>query len=88
MVLAGKAYGNRMVDVKPVNAKLRQRAVGLVSELASVPVADAREALDVARGSVKSAVVALVLGVTDATASELIASAGGSLRRALTDSRR
>jgi N-acetylmuramic acid 6-phosphate etherase len=88
MVLAGKAYGNRMVDVKPVNAKLRRRAVGLVSELASVPVADAREALDVAGGNVKSAVVALVLGVADATASELITSAGGSLRRALTAGRR
>jgi N-acetylmuramic acid 6-phosphate etherase len=36
MVQLGKTYENLMVDVKPTNVKLRQRAVGIVSTVANV----------------------------------------------------
>lgn len=83
MVLNGKTYGNRMVDVKPVNAKLRRRALGLVAELGSVGADEAEEALDAAGGDVKVAVAALRLGVGYADARRMIEDAGGSLRQAL-----
>ena len=83
MILAGKVYGNRMVDVKPVNAKLRRRAIGLVAELGGVSQSRAESALDEAEGDVKVAVVVLRLGATTLEARDIVARAGGSLRRAL-----
>ena len=59
MVQWGKTYGNRMVDVKPTNQKLKARAVRLVSEIAGVSVAQATQALAVAGGNVKISIVML-----------------------------
>jgi N-acetylmuramic acid 6-phosphate etherase len=87
MILCGKVYGNRMVDVKPVNAKLRRRAIGLVLELGGVSEAQAAATLDEAGGDVKVAVVVLRRSVAVAEAMRIVARADGLLRQALDDPR-
>lgn len=59
MVRAGKVMGNRMVDMRASNEKLRIRAVRMVAELAEVDEERATAALDDADWSVKEAVLAL-----------------------------
>jgi N-acetylmuramic acid 6-phosphate etherase len=60
MIRLGKTYGNRMIDVVVTNAKLRDRALRLVRELAGD--VDAAALLDAAGGRVKTAVVMARLG--------------------------
>lgn len=84
MARLGKVYGNRMVDVAArANAKLWQRGIGLVAEIAACDRARAEELLHAADGSVK---VAIVMGRKriDALAARLLLEhEHGSLRRAL-----
>jgi N-acetylmuramic acid 6-phosphate etherase len=54
MVRLGRVCGNRMVEVQLSNAKLRERAVRLLMDLASVPRSVAETALETA-GSVSGA---------------------------------
>jgi N-acetylmuramic acid 6-phosphate etherase len=85
MVKLGKTYGNLMVDVQPTNAKLRERAVRIVRESTGADDTAARDALERAAGDVKSAIVALVLGI-DATAARVrLDTAHGVVRRALAE---
>lgn len=59
MVRAGKVMGNRMVDLRASNEKLRIRAVRMVSELAEVDESAASSALEGADWRVKDAILAL-----------------------------
>jgi len=83
MVKLGKTYGNLMVDVQPKNAKLRERAVGIVRDAADATDDEARTALAAADGEVKTAIVALRAGVPTDEARTRLTSAGGVLRVAL-----
>jgi len=56
MVRLGKVHGNLMVDVQATNAKLRQRAVRLVCEVAGVEPQVAEEALTASAWDVKAAI--------------------------------
>ena len=67
MVKLGKVYGNLMVDVQPTNVKLRQRAVRIVTEIASVDATAAETLLQAAGWQVKTAVV---MGLADIDAAE------------------
>jgi len=82
MVRLGKVHGNLMVDVQVTNLKLRRRAARLVAQIAAVDLAVAERALAEA-GDVKTAVVALRLGVSVAAARGRLADADGRLRAAL-----
>ena len=55
MVRLGRVRGNRMSEVRPVNAKLRSRAVRILVDLAGLSEAEAEAALDGADGSVPRA---------------------------------
>lgn len=88
MVKLGKTYSNLMVDVQSTNAKLRERAAGIVRDAASVGEADARRALDAAGGEVKTAIVAVRLGVAPDEARSRLAAAGGILRVTLEEAKR
>lgn len=59
MVRAGKVMGNRMVDLRATNEKLRIRAVRMVAELADVDEDTATGALEKSDWRVKEAVLAL-----------------------------
>jgi len=56
MIRLGYVYGNRMVNVKPTNAKLRDRAIRIVAECAAVDTQTAEKALDEASGNVRAAI--------------------------------
>lgn len=80
MIKLGKTYGNLMVDVQPTNAKLRVRAIRIVSEATGLSTEDAREALEEANGDVKVAIVSVLTGVDTDTAMHLLAEAHGRIR--------
>jgi N-acetylmuramic acid 6-phosphate etherase len=85
MIRWGKVYDNLMVDLTPVNQKLRQRAVGLVSAIADVDVDHASELLRASGGNVKAAVVIGRSGVDPLRAKEILERHAGVLRYALED---
>jgi len=79
----GHVFDGYMVNLRADNEKLKQRSARMVADIAGQPLAEAREALDRAGGSVKAAVL-LFQGVPDATAAQRILDASGqNLRRAL-----
>lgn len=83
MVRLGKVYGNLMVDMKPSNNKLRDRAARIVkSALKLESREDAERLLAAAQGEVK---IAIVMGLTDAqheTARQALRAEEGFVRRA------
>jgi N-acetylmuramic acid 6-phosphate etherase len=60
MVRMGKVMSNLMVDVRPANQKLRQRAVRIVEGLTGAPAATAEQALARSGWDVRRAVRGLV----------------------------
>ncbi len=80
MTRLGKVYENLMVDVRPTNAKLRDRARRIVRELTG---RNPDGALAASGWSVKTAVVMLKRGASAREADRILAARGGSLRRAL-----
>ena len=51
MVRLGHVKGNRMIDMRPANRKLRERAEGMVMEAFGIPREAARARLDAAHGA-------------------------------------
>lgn len=68
MVRLGRVHGDLMVDVEPANAKLRERSIGIVAEIAGCDRASAGRALSDCDGNARAAVLAVVLGLTPADA--------------------
>ena len=83
MVRTGATFGNLMVNVRPTNAKLVDRAERIVAEIAGCDHATAAKALRDAGQSVKVAALMLRLQLGPAEAAEQLAGAGGVLGAAL-----
>jgi len=83
MVRLGRTYGNRMVDVRPVNRKLWGRAVGIVAEVTGLEPEDAARYLERAGGEAKTAILMALTGIDAVQARARLAAARGSLRSAL-----
>jgi len=83
MIRLGYVYGNRMVNVRPANAKLRDRAIRIVAEAGNVEESRAAWALDEAAGSVAVAIVMVRLDVERSRAEQLLEAAGGRISVAL-----
>lgn len=83
MVAIGKTLGNRMVDLRPTNEKLRIRSRRILRELAGVDEAQAVEVLDRCGGELKQALVVALAGVEPAEAAALLGAHGGQVRRAV-----
>lgn len=84
MVQTGKVFGNLMVDVRPTNAKLLDRARRIVVEATGCDDATAEAALADADGHAKTAVVSVLAGCDAAQARDRLERAGGFVRDALT----
>lgn len=82
MARAGRVHGDLMVDVVPANSKLRQRAAGIVAEIAEVGVDEAAEALRRCGDDARAAVLVLAAGLAPDEARRR-AAAHRSLREAL-----
>ena len=83
MVRLGKVYGNRMIDMRPGNAKLRQRARKMLSEIGGVDEDTAARLLEESGDEVKTALVMLLAEVDGEQARRRLREAGGFVRRAL-----
>lgn len=83
MVRIGKTYGNFMVDMRPTNDKLADRARRIVAASTGSDQQTAAEALAAAGGRTKVAVVMLLAGVDAADAEQLLDHARGSVSASL-----
>ncbi len=79
----GHVHDGHMVNLKADNAKLRGRAIRIVSDIAEIGDAEAGHYLQLSSGSVKIAIL-LAAGARDVAAAQAaLTEAGQSLRRAL-----
>jgi N-acetylmuramic acid 6-phosphate etherase len=85
MIRLGKTYGNLMVDLQATNAKLVDRGQRIVMEVAGVDRERAREAIALAGGRVRTAIVMLRAGVDREAAENLLAANDYHLRPILGD---
>lgn len=83
MVRLGKTFGNLMVDFRPTNGKLRDRAVRIVAAVSGVDPAAARSALERCGWRTKLACLVAATGAVPEEAAEALDAAGGRLRAAL-----
>jgi N-acetylmuramic acid 6-phosphate etherase len=83
MIGWGKTYRNLMVDLKPTNVKLRQRAIRIVAHLSNCSPEEAQQALEHSQGRVKPAVVMLTKKVSYEEAMVMLKHHHGKLRAVL-----
>lgn len=85
MIRLGKVYGNLMVDLMALSAKLEDRGERIVMECCGVSREEARAAIERAGGSVKLAIVMTRKGVDANAARKLLEQTGGFVRPAAGD---
>jgi N-acetylmuramic acid 6-phosphate etherase len=83
MVRIGKTLGNRMIDLKPSNEKLRLRSRRILRELTGVDDDRAAEVLSRSDGQLKRALVAVLAGVDPPEAQRTLDACGGHVRAAV-----
>lgn len=83
MVRLGRVYKGYMVDMRATNAKLRVRAVTIVSDIAGCDDDAAQAALDATGYDIKRAVL-VAAGATPDMAARLLGEVDGNLGAALT----
>jgi N-acetylmuramic acid 6-phosphate etherase len=83
MVRLGKVFGNRMVDVSVSNAKLEDRALRILADLAGVERSRGRALLAESGGSVKTALLMAASGWEASAAAAALQRHGPSLRATL-----
>jgi N-acetylmuramic acid 6-phosphate etherase len=83
MVLIGKTFGNRMIDLKPSNEKLRIRTRRILRELGRVDDETARRLLSESGGHLKPALVMALAHVPVERARQLLSENGGLVRSAV-----
>jgi N-acetylmuramic acid 6-phosphate etherase len=83
MIRLGYVFGNLMVNVRPGNAKLEDRARRIIAAAAEVSHEQAGELLAQAAGDVRVAILMARLSLDRGSAEARLASAGGRLSEAL-----
>jgi N-acetylmuramic acid 6-phosphate etherase len=83
MIRLGKTYGNLMVDLQARNAKLHDRGERIVMSVLGVSREVARQAIDAAAGSVRTAIAMQHLGVGAEEATRRLADVDHRLRALL-----
>jgi N-acetylmuramic acid 6-phosphate etherase len=83
MARRGMVHDNLMVNVRPTNAKLRDRAARIVAAIARVTPREARRHLARANWNVKAATLAAARGLNPAAARAALRRSRGRLRDAL-----
>lgn len=87
MIRLGKTFGNLMVDVRPSNQKLWQRAIRIVMQATGLDAAEARRLLEAAGGEPKTAIVMALAGVDAEEARRRLAAAQERARDAIAGGR-
>jgi N-acetylmuramic acid 6-phosphate etherase len=83
MVRTGATYGNLMVNVRPTNAKLVDRAHRIIAAATGCDLATAATLLEASGNSVKTAILMQKLTLDRKAAEDRLATANGALVRAL-----
>lgn len=83
MVQLGKVFGNLMVDVKPTNEKLVERAKGIVMEATGATREEATFYLEDSDLQVKLAIVRILTGKSKEEAEQLLVETKGFVRKAI-----
>jgi N-acetylmuramic acid 6-phosphate etherase len=83
MIRLGHVYDSWMIDVTQTNNKLRQRAVRILSEAASVRLSGAKHTLRLAGHNLRIALVMQKAGISASEARQTLTNAGGDIRTAL-----
>lgn len=83
MIQLGKVYGNLMVDVKPTNVKLKERAKGIIAEAAGISREMAGQWLEKADGNCKLAIVMIKKQFSKEQALAALSMAKGNISKAL-----
>ena len=83
MIHLGKVYGNLMIDVKPSNKKLKERAKNIVCTATGCTNAESISALTQAKGCTKLAVFLVLSQLPLQEAKKILASADGYVAKAL-----
>ncbi|MEJ5244876.1 MAG: N-acetylmuramic acid 6-phosphate etherase [Bacteroidota bacterium] len=83
MVHIGKTYGNIMIDLKPTNIKLQERAKRIVMKLTGVDYNVAEEFLLTTNWSVKHTLLMILGEITFEEADKLLKNSNGKVRLAL-----
>lgn len=83
MVRLGKVYENLMVDLKPTNAKLRERALSIICTVCDVQRPIAEGAMVASSNRVKTAILMIKRKMSRVQAEEMLAKSKNSLRKAL-----
>ena len=86
MVRLGKVFGNRMVDVSVSNAKLEDRALRILGDLAGIGRDEGASLLAASSGSVKLALLMAASALPVEAARKQLMQSGGNLRLALESS--
>lgn len=81
MVKVGKVYKNYMIDVKPTNIKLKNRAVKIVAKIAETSEENALKALQQNDFKIKPVILNLKHGLNIENAEKLLAENNGILRK-------
>ncbi|GLQ54689.1 N-acetylmuramic acid 6-phosphate etherase [Devosia nitrariae] len=87
MIRLGFVYRGLMVEMRPTNVKLNERAAQMVADLTGADIETARATLAEADGVIKLATVMLTRSLDRNEAQAALDGAGGNLRRALTSGR-
>jgi N-acetylmuramic acid 6-phosphate etherase len=85
MVLLGKVYGNRMIDVSVTNSKLEDRAMRIISDLTSLSRDEAAQLLLRSGNRVKFALLMHWKSLDIAAAEQLLQATQGNLSKAIRD---
>jgi len=83
MIRIGKTFGNLMIDLRAMSAKLVDRGERIVMEVTGAERTEARRLIDRAGGSVRTAIVMQQRGFSRDEAERALREAGGVVRRVL-----
>jgi N-acetylmuramic acid 6-phosphate etherase len=83
MILNGRIYGNRMIDLRATSEKLIERSKRVIMDVCKIDYVAAEKLLKRAEGSVKTAIVMELGALTRTQAERLLKGADGYVNRAL-----
>ncbi len=83
MVGIGKVYGNLMVDMKPTNEKLVERAIGILTETTGCSRKKAEDSLEIADFSIKTSMVMILADVDLEEAKRRLVIHNGFIRKCI-----
>ena len=81
MVKIGKTYKNFMIDVKPTNTKLKDRAVRITAQIAEADYETAKNLLEQNNYKIKESILQLKYNIDFNKAQELLKAENGIIRR-------